>query len=131
MAFEVPVLSYSFSLNDSSTASQYYIVKMSTTASTVDLTTAAGEECLGVVQDASSSGGLAAVMLYGITKVAHDGTLNPGDLVMASSAGLATETTTTINVYRIGKCIESGSTVSGSYATIFLNHLGPLPSTTA
>lgn len=125
MAFQVPVLSYTFTLNDSSTAKQFYVVKMSTTASTVDLSTATGETVLGVVQDATSSGGPAAVMLYGITKVAHDGTLNPGDLVISSSDGFATEASTAAGVYRFGVCLESGSTVSGTYATVLINHIGP------
>lgn len=125
MAFEVPVLSYTFTMNDSSTAKQFYVVKMSTTASTVDLSTATGETVLGVVQEATSSGGVAPVMLYGISKVAHDGTLDPGDLVISSSDGFATQATTAAGVYRFGTCIEAGSTVSGSYATILINHIGP------
>lgn len=125
MAFEVPNLCYSFTMNDSSTSKQFYVVKHTTSAATVALTTAAGERMLGVIQDATSSGGTAAVMLEGITKVAHDGTLDPNDLVMATTAGLATQATTAAGVYQFGLCLEAGSTVSGSYATIWLKHVGP------
>lgn len=120
MAFEIPVLDHTFTTNVSSTAKQFYLVKHTTSASTVTLTTAAGEAFIGAIQEATSSGGGAAVRLMGITKVAHDGTLTPGSQVAASSAGLATAPSTAGGVYRGGFCLESGSTVSGTIATVFL-----------
>ena len=120
MAYEIPVLSHSFDVNDSSTGKQYYIVKHSTTANTVALTTAAGERARGILQEGASSGANLQVMLFGISKVAHDGTLTPGLQFQCSSAGLATAATTEVGIYRLGECFESGSTVSGTFATVFL-----------
>lgn len=123
MAYEVPVLKHTFTINVSSTAKQYYVVKMSTSNNTVLLTTAGGENCLGVIQEPTSSGGAAPILVYGITKVAHDGTLNPGDAVMSSSDGYATEATGT-GVYRLGMCLEAGSTVAGTIATMLWAPIG-------
>ena len=120
MAYEVPVLDYSFTMNVSSTAKQFYIVKHTTAANTVTLTTAAGERAIGIIQEPTSSGGTAPVMLYGISKVAQDGSLNPGDQFQCSAAGLATAASTAVGIYRLGTCVESGSTVSGTIVTVIL-----------
>lgn len=124
MAYEVPILQHSFTMSVSSTAKQYYLVKHTTTAETVTLTTAAGERFIGVVQDAASSGATVAVMLQGISKVAHDGTLTPGALFQCSTAGLATAATTEAGVYRMGTCIAAGSTTSGTICTVILQSVG-------
>lgn len=124
MAFEVGILDHTFTMNVSSTAKQYYVVKHTTSAETVTLTTAAGERALGIIQDKSSSGGAAQVRLMGISKVAHDGTLAPNTLFQCSTAGLATQATTEVGVYRLGLCLEAVSTASGTLATVFLWHHG-------
>lgn len=120
MAVEILTLCDSLTMNVSSTAKQYYIVKHTTTAETVTLTTAAGERSLGVVQDQSSSGGIAKIALLGITKLAHDGTLTPGAVFQCSSAGLGTAASTEAGIYRLGTCIKAGSTVSGTLVTALL-----------
>lgn len=124
MAYEVPVLDHSFTMNVSSTAKQFYLVKHTTAANSVTLTSTVGDETLGVIQEPTSSGGIAPVRLLGITKVAHDGTLVPGSQVMASSVGLATIATTGVGVFRLGMCFEAPSTVSGTLATFFLAPIG-------
>lgn len=120
MAYEIQGLTDTFKVTPSSTGKQYYVVKMSTTNDTVTLSTATGERVLGVLQLPGSSNAYLPVMLYGVTKIAHDGTLNPGDAVISSSDGFATEATTGVGVYRIGTCLQANSTVSGTIATIFL-----------
>lgn len=117
MAYEHKILSASLTMNASSTAKQYYIVKATTAANTVDFTATAGERALGVVQEKSSSGDVAEILVYGITKVAHDGTLTPGARFMASTAGLAIAVSTAAGVYELGTVLEAGSTVSGTIVT--------------
>lgn len=123
MARELPLFSETFDLLASTTARQYYAVKMSTTADHATIPAVRGELCIGVVQDKSSSGGNAAVMIYGITKAAHDGTVTPGVTICASSNGLLT-TSSTAGRYDMGLCLAAGSTVSGTLITMLLLPLG-------
>lgn len=118
MSWEGQGFQDSFALNVSTTAKQYYIVKHTTTADTVTLTTAAGEAAFGVIQEPTSSGGYGPVKYFGITKVAHDGSLTPGAQFMASTAGLATAASTAVGIYRLGEAINAASTVSGTIATV-------------
>lgn len=121
MARELKLFSETFEVAVSTTAKQFYIVKHTTTANTVTLTTAAGERALGIVQEPTSSGGYAEVLLAGISKLAHDGTLSPGLQFMASTAGLGTAASTAAGIYRLGTVLEAGSTVSGTLASVLWN----------
>lgn len=118
MAWEGQRLSDSFVCNSGTTAKQYYIVKHTTTAETVALTTAAGERAFGVLQDGASSGATLEVTYFGVTKVAQDGTLAPNTQFQCSSGGLATAASTETGIYRLGTVIKAPSTVSGTIATV-------------
>lgn len=124
MSYEKKILVDTFTASDSSTAKQYYIVKHTTSAQTVSLTGTAGESALGVIQEPTSSGGAVPVLLLGVTKVAHDGTLVPNEQFICSAAGLATAATTEPGIYRLGRCFEAGSTVSGTLATVLWAPIG-------
>lgn len=118
MAIEIKGLTDTYQVNVSTTGKQYYVVKMTTTADTVTLTTAAGERAYGVLQQPGSSNAYLPVMIYGISKVAHDGTLTPGLQWQCSTAGLATAASTEAGIYRLGTVLSAGSTVSGTLATV-------------
>ena len=118
MAWDGHGFDETFTINVSSTAKQYYIVKHTTTAETITLTTAAGERAIGIIQDPTSSGGSVRTRMCGVSKVAHDGTLTPGAQFQASTAGLATAASTETGIYRLGSVIKAASTVSGTIATV-------------
>jgi len=99
---------------------QYHFVKISG-AGTVNVTSAITDITFGVLQNAPASGEQAIVCVFGVTKVAADGTVAAGALIgssadaQADSIAAGTDTT----VYTAGVALEAMA-ASGTYS-MFLN----------
>lgn len=120
MAFEgnlqaLPGLSASADLS----AKQFRFVKMSGDA-TVDVCAAITDKLVGVLQDAPTSGVMANVVGFGVSKVVAGGTVTAGDVVGTDNQGRAvtiapgSDTTQYIG----GRAITGGA--SGEIISIFV-----------
>ncbi len=88
------------------------------------LSATAGARVFGVLQDKPSASGMAAnVAFRGISKVKAEGPIVAGDMVVASTAGLAITSSTTAH-HRVGRALETAS-VLGDLIAVQLMPLGP------
>ena len=101
--FRIGILTASADLS----AKQYHAVKVSG-ALTVGLTSAAGEVCLGILQNAPASGYVADVMCSGVSKVISGAAIAAGAKLMAGADGrIITAATTGSHV--IGFALEAAA----------------------
>lgn len=121
MAYESPqicigTLTASADLSDK----QYHFVKLAS-ATTVAICAAVTDKPIGVLQNNPTSGQVAEICLFGISKISADATLAAGDVIGTSADGqaqpitLGTETT----VHVCGQAIEAGA--AGTTLTAFVN----------
>lgn len=88
------------------------------------LSATAGARVFGVLQNNPSAAGReASVAFRGVSKVKAEGPINAGDMVIASTAGLAITSSTTAH-HRVGVALESAS-VLGDLIAVKLDALGP------
>lgn len=97
---------------------QFYPVKLSSTAGTVTLCSAATDAVIGVLMNDPGTGQEAEVAFAGLVKVACEASLTAGTFVAASSTGRA-KTTTTGNDDAFGKLVD-GATSAGDLARVIL-----------
>jgi hypothetical protein len=124
MAYEIPGMSASFVAGGDLSAKQYYFVKLNSSGQVV-IIAANTDKPIGILQNAPASGGVAEVMLYGISKVSADADLAIGDQVGASADGQAatyapgTDTTK----YIVGEVLTANTAAAGLVSVAF-NCLG-------
>lgn len=131
MAWESPIKTigtFTAAANLSSATHQYRLVKL-TTAGTVNLTTAATDIPIGVLQNRPTSGGMAEVMVFGISKVRLStaaaavargnkiGTYNgAGGFGGPQGAGAT--------LYVLGRALDAASSVTGEVIPVLITHQG-------
>jgi hypothetical protein len=100
-------------------AKQFYIVKMSGDK-TVTFCAGVTDKCIGVLQDAPTSGQPANVAIGGLSKVLAGGTVAYGDLVGTDGNGKAVAIVagTDTTQYVLGRCVLGGA--SGEYISVLL-----------
>ena len=87
MAYEAAQIKVGqFTASADLSAKQYHFVKMSGN-NTVTVCAAITDLPIGILQNAPSSGGVAEVALFGISKVKADGTLAAGNVIGTSVQG--------------------------------------------
>ena len=87
---------------------QFYPVKLSSTAGTVTLCSAATDAVIGVLMNDPGTGEAAEVAFCGLVQVAAEASQSAGTFVAASSTGRA-KTTTSANDDAFGKLIDASS----------------------
>lgn len=88
------------------------------------LSASAGARVFGVLQNKPSAAGQDAVVAFrGVTKMKAEGPINAGDMVIASTAGLAITSSTTAH-HRIGRALETATALNDLIA-VQLIPLGP------
>jgi len=105
MATEAILQSLNFVAGADLSSAQYKIVKQS--GATVVVTSVAGEDARGVLQNAPVSGDAAGVAIAGQTKIQLGATLAAGAKFSASAAGLAIAPTTGYQI--LGTIVEGGA----------------------
>lgn len=124
MAYEIPGMCASFVAGGDLSAKQYHFVKLNSSGQVV-IVAAATDKPLGILQNAPASGGVAEVMLAGISKVVADADLAIGDQIGASSDGQAatyapgTDTTK----YIVGEVLTA-NTAAGGIVSVAFNCMG-------
>lgn len=124
MAFEIPGFQHSFVAGGDLSSSQFKFVKLNSSGQVVDVS-GNTDNPIGILQNAPASGGVAVVMLAGISKVQGDGNLAKGDMVGTSADGQAatyvhgTDTTK----YIVGQVLLDNS-AAGGIATIAFDCMG-------
>lgn len=124
MAYEIPGMSASFVAGGDLSAKQYYFVKLNSSGQVV-IIAANTDKPIGILQNAPASGGVAEVMLYGISKVSADADLTVGNQIGASADGQAaayapgTDTTK----YIVGEVLTDNTAAAGLVSVAF-NCLG-------
>lgn len=100
-------------------AKQFHIVKM-TGDKTVTFCAAVTDLCMGVLQDAPTSGQPANVAIGGLSKVLAGGTITAGQLVGTDNAGKAVAIVagTDTTQYILGRAITGGA--SGEYISVLV-----------
>ena len=121
MAYEAAQIKVGqFTASADLSAKQYHFVKMSGN-NTVTVCAAITDLPIGILQNAPSSGGVAEVALFGISKVKADGTLAAGNVIGTSADGqadaIAAGTDTT--VYTMGIALNAAA--AGDVVEMFLN----------
>jgi hypothetical protein len=123
-------------------ASQYLFVTMDTSGDVV-VANAAGEDCLGVLQNAPASGAIAIVRVFGESRVIGSAAINPGVLVATTADGESkTAVAATTNTADAGGASDAlvASFVMGRALTlgandaqhsIFIHPMGAIPTTAA
>ncbi len=89
MAYEIPVLIKSFVAHDDFSTKQFHFVKQGAVEGEVTVMAAATDLPIGVLQNNPAAGGLAEVMMLGITKLVADEAIAWGDLLGTSADGQA------------------------------------------
>lgn len=120
MAYEVPVLDFTFNNPSNLSSNQYYFVTKTTTNNEVDLSSA-GDLALGILQNDPIANEGAGVRLLGISKVVAGGSITAGDYIAVGTGGTAI-TRTTENI--VGFALESGA--SGEVISIYVLPLGAI-----
>ena len=121
MAYEAAQIKVGqFTASADLSSKQYHFVKMSGN-NTVTVCAAITDLPIGILQNAPSSGGVAEVALFGISKVKADGTLAAGNIIGTSADGqadaIAAGTDTT--VYTMGIALNAAA--AGDVVEMFLN----------
>lgn len=124
MAFECPILDFSWPAASDLTTKQYKWVKLNSSGQIVVCNTA-GEQALGVLQNTPRSGEAAAVRIAGISKVVLEvnDSLNPGDTVGTSENGNATKvnmavTGADLGDLVMGMCVDYGPVAASNPAGV-------------
>lgn len=143
MAFDVSPVCLSLPASADLSTKQYYLVEIANTGK-VSVCNAAGEMALGVLQDKPAADGrVGQVAVAGVTKVvAGSGGIDEGDLVTTDAGGkcivAAKAYTDTqagaaqdalIGSYVIGVCVKAAA--ADAIGSIFINHMGAVPTTAA
>lgn len=90
----------------------------------VFLSATAGARVYGVLQDKPDAQDKSATIAFrGVSKVKAEGPISKGNMVVASTAGLAITSSTTAH-HRVGRALES-ATVLGDLIAVALAPLGP------
>lgn len=99
---------------------QFHFVKLAS-ATTVNVCSAITDKPIGVLQNTPTSGGVAEICIFGITKVVADATYSAGAVLGTSNDGQAKAIVagTDVTQYALGQAIEAG--VAGNIVTMFLN----------
>lgn len=124
MAIEIPLFQHSFIAGGDLSAKQYHFVKLNTSGQVV-IVAAVTDKPVGILQNAPASGGVAEVMLAGISKMVADADLAIGDQIGASSDGQAatyapgTDTTK----YVVGEVLTA-NTAAGGIVSVAFNCMG-------
>lgn len=124
MAIEIPLFQHSFIAGGDLSAKQYHFVKLNTSGQVV-IVAAVTDKPVGILQNAPASGGVAEVMLAGISKMVADADLAIGDQIGASSDGQAatyapgTDTTK----YIVGEVLTA-NTAAGGIVSVAFNCMG-------
>ncbi|MCC6808702.1 MAG: DUF2190 family protein [Deltaproteobacteria bacterium] len=88
------------------------------------LSATAGARCFGVLQNTPDAQGKAAtIAVKGVSKVKAEGPISKGNMVVASTAGLAITSSTTAH-HRVGRAMEA-ATLLGDLIAVELVPLGP------
>lgn len=124
-------------------AKQYYGVDIDS-AGKAALVSAAGQRCIGVLQNKPTSGQVATVMVSGKTKMVTASVIAGGALVGLDSAGKATTavkattdasgasaTAALVGSYVLGVHLGIANSASGDLVEVELLHLGAVPTTAA
>ncbi len=115
MAYEHEIFGLSFLVEASATAKQFYPVYLNTVGS-VSLMTVTTQDCLGVMQDDSTTGFRANVSLSGATRMWVYGgasAISPGDWLTVSSTGVGIKSTAAAAAPVIGQALESAPATVG------------------
>ena len=123
-------------------SSQFLFVEMDTNGD-VTVANAAGEDCVGVLQNAPANGAIAIVRVHGPSRVIGSAAVNPGALVATTSAGkskaaVAGKTDTSdagaaadplIGSFVMGRALTLGAL--DTQHSIFVHPMGAIPTTAA
>lgn len=115
MAVEGPQpLKWSFVAGGDLSSSQYKFVKLNSSGEVV-VCAAITDIPIGVVQNKPTQGGVAEVVIAGITKIQGDVNLARGDQIGTSADGQAAAIVhgTATTVYGVGQCLLDNSTAGG------------------
>lgn len=120
MAFEIPLFQHSFVAGGDLSAKQYHFVKLNTSGQVV-ICAAATDKPVGILQNAPASGGVAEVMLAGISKVSADADLAIGDQIGTSGDGQADAKTpgTDTTEYVVGEVLTANTAAAGIVSVAF------------
>lgn len=138
MAYDIPVLDVSFVAGADLSSSQYMFVKLNSSGKAI-LNAAAGEDSIGVLQNNPTSGAIAIVRVWGISKVVvgtdNSGVVTVMDPVATNASGQAKTAVkgngagiTGSNV--LGTALST-STASGQIITMLVTKMGAVPTTLA
>lgn len=124
MAYEIPGMSASFVAGGDLSSKQYHFVKLNTSGQVV-IVAAATDKPIGILQNAPASGGVAEVMLAGISKVVADADLAIGDQIGTSADGQADAKTpgTDTTEYVVGEVLTA-NTAAGGIVSVAFNCMG-------
>src|SRR6185295_14988489 len=114
MAYEIPVLTHSLVAGGDLSSSKYKFVKLNSSGQVVDIA-AVTDIPIGVLQNAPGSGGLAEVMMVGISKLQGDADLAKGNQIGTSSDGQAASYAagTDTTKYIVGQVLDDNSAAGG------------------
>ena len=121
MAYESPAIDLgTLTAAADLSSSQYYFVKLAS-ATTVNVCTAITDLPIGILQNTPTSGQVANVRIFGVSKASADGTITAGRWMGTSAdsqaAGITPGSDTT--QYVMGQAIQAAS--AGETFTMFLN----------
>ena len=117
MAYEIPLFKHSFVAGGDLTTSQFKIVKLNSSGEVV-VCTAIADKPIGILQNNPASGGMAEVMIAGISKVVGQGDLAKGALVATHTNGNAIVYTPAVTTSCMIGQVLNDNTATGGLATI-------------
>lgn len=126
MAFEVPGFKYPAHIaSGDQSGNQFRWVKITGTAQKVLVATAAGEFCVGVLQNKPLANEEAEIMSHGVTKLVAGETLVAGDRIGTTANGRARKmvdiaTGRDVDLWVLGHCLVGAAT--GEYATVMVGY---------
>lgn len=132
MAVEFPVLDMTFTAAADLSASQYCLIYVDS-AGKAALPTAAGQQCIGVLQNKPTSGLAATVRVYGVSKVVAGGVIAPGDriatLITTGKAKTAVKLVQATGAasYAVGIALNTANTAANDVFTAFIGPVGTDP----
>lgn len=120
MAYEISVMDYSWPANADLSAKQFYGMQLTTTE-TVDIADAT-VRCVGVLQNAPTTGQAASIRMVGITRAIVDGSgtaIVVMDALAPNASGILVKSTAD-NDEIIGYALQA-STAANDYIAVFAN----------
>lgn len=105
---------------------QFLAVTLSTTVDrTVNISTASGQPCYGILQNAPALGDAAAVGVFGVSKVvAGSSSVAPGQDLMATSSGALIAYSSAAGVAKIGCALEAFTSIGGVFSAFIYGRTG-------